>query len=112
MPQANYQLLLSGTIAEETTASFLVPPYLGGQAWTLFAQGLQGTEVVALDLLTTNIDAPEETDWMAVYVSGTAMQLTPTDNLGVIASPGYYRVRCASSAGAIRVGLYKGGITL
>lgn len=108
MPNENFTQLLSGVIESETTAEFRVPPYLGGQSWTLFAHGLQGSEVVALDLLAVNTDSPEETDWMAVYIAGSAQQLTPTDNLGVIVSPGYYRVRCASSAGSISVGLYKG----
>ena len=98
-------ILISGTIEAETTATIHVPH---GAVHTIFANGLDGTEAVAVSLLAADVDEGDAAagDWLALLVAGAAVQLDVDTPSRLLEGPGVYQLSIAASAGAIKVGVY------
>lgn len=87
-------ILISGTIEAATTAVFDIRQ---NQRATLFAHGLAGSEAVAVSLV---IDP-------ATVLAQSSLALSTSATMREISAPGQYQVSISSSAGAVKIGVFK-----
>ena len=67
---------------------------------TIFAEGIGSGEVVDLMFTLDN-----GTSWNSVFVNGTQVQLTPTNNVLFMNVRGKYRLEKAATAGVVQVAM-------
>lgn len=79
-----------------------------GRKCQLWQKGLAGAEKAELELLAADVDLEDAVagDWSALKSGGTAIVLDVNTNARLIEAPGTYRVKIASAAGAVKVGIY------
>lgn len=87
-------ILFSGTIAESTSGVFDLRQ---NQRATIFAAGLAGAETVSVALIVDS----------ATTLTQVALALSTSATMRELTAPGQYMLTCASSAGAVKIGVFK-----